>query len=435
MKLDLTYPLPKKVLQDFAHKVFTPLKKGQCVTTLWVANGGKRFRINFLLKEKKILTKIFEPDFDSILFVNVHPDEISELSATGYLNLVLEKLQEQMEIHTIRLFTPKSKNPLRIVQEYLRYLLSLDKEVIFFLHALEVPLALPANIFANLESILGIDKKKIRFLFLSHVDLIDEKILLKMGNFKYAILRNVIYIPLFKDEEIDYLIAFNEKVLSLSLPKETKKILKAYFGGHPMLLKYSVSKLAKMNPKKLKDQKFVINKLISNFELKVATKEIWNALNKQEKDIVGYVINNGRLPPNSQDRTKHLLETGILKVDKKNLVSTFGKFFDLTIKKEVPVNKLSYNKELGEVFLGPIPCTDQFTPQEYEVLRVFLQKEGRIVSRDQVAKALWGEKSYDKYSDWAIDKVISTIRKKLNKIGFPSNKLSTLKKRGFKLSS
>ena len=51
---------------------------------------------------------------------------------------------------------------------------------------------------------------------------------------------------------------------------------------------------------------------------------------------------------------------------------------------------------------------------------------------DEIGEALWGKDSYDKYSDWAIDQLISKLRKKLETLGF-KNVLKTVRGKGYKL--
>lgn len=50
---------------------------------------------------------------------------------------------------------------------------------------------------------------------------------------------------------------------------------------------------------------------------------------------------------------------------------------------------------------------------ELRVFRELLIKEEGVVSRDEIALILWAEEASEKYSDWAIDKLISRIRGKL----------------------
>ena len=45
--------------------------------------------------------------------------------------------------------------------------------------------------------------------------------------------------------------------------------------------------------------------------------------------------------------------------------------------------------------------------------------EGRVVDRDTVARTIWGKDWEDRYSDQAIDKVISNLRNKFEEHSFP----------------
>lgn len=69
------------------------------------------------------------------------------------------------------------------------------------------------------------------------------------------------------------------------------------------------------------------------------------------------------------------------------------------------------------------------TAQEINILN-FLLENNTPVSRDDIAKILWGKSWNTKYSDWAIDKAISRLRKKIvgNEI-----KILTLKNFGYQL--
>ncbi|MBM3209246.1 winged helix-turn-helix domain-containing protein [Candidatus Shapirobacteria bacterium] len=55
-----------------------------------------------------------------------------------------------------------------------------------------------------------------------------------------------------------------------------------------------------------------------------------------------------------------------------------------------------------------------------------------VISRDEIAEILWGKESYDKYSDWSIDQMISQLRKKLNQLGISPKSLQTIRDRGYR---
>ncbi|MEK7592257.1 MAG: winged helix-turn-helix domain-containing protein, partial [Patescibacteria group bacterium] len=54
-----------------------------------------------------------------------------------------------------------------------------------------------------------------------------------------------------------------------------------------------------------------------------------------------------------------------------------------------------------------------FSKSQRMILELLKSREGEIVSRDDIAKALWGEGWEDRYSDWAIDQLLSSIREKM----------------------
>src|SRR3989339_698474 len=58
---------------------------------------------------------------------------------------------------------------------------------------------------------------------------------------------------------------------------------------------------------------------------------------------------------------------------------------------------------------------------------LFLSKLNKIVKRDEIAQALWGNRWLEKYSEYMIDKTIYRLRKKI----INSYKIVTLKNRGY----
>lgn len=56
----------------------------------------------------------------------------------------------------------------------------------------------------------------------------------------------------------------------------------------------------------------------------------------------------------------------------------------------------------------------ELTQNEERILTILKDNRGAVVSRDIIAKTMWGSNYLEKYSEWAIEKVISRIRKKLN---------------------
>jgi hypothetical protein len=68
------------------------------------------------------------------------------------------------------------------------------------------------------------------------------------------------------------------------------------------------------------------------------------------------------------------------------------------------------------------------------LLNHFEENQGKIITREDIAKLLWGESWADRYSDWAIDQLVHNLRRKLKKVS-GVGKIQTKKREGFFYSS
>jgi hypothetical protein len=66
----------------------------------------------------------------------------------------------------------------------------------------------------------------------------------------------------------------------------------------------------------------------------------------------------------------------------------------------------------------PEQLTLELSRTQRDMLKYLMQHAGQIITREQVAQVLWGDKWPDKYSDWAIDRFISNLRKHIG--GYPT---------------
>ena len=90
----------------------------------------------------------------------------------------------------------------------------------------------------------------------------------------------------------------------------------------------------------------------------------------------------------------------------------------------------AYLKKIIHELKPEMPVELQLSSQEKAVYDLLLSHKNTIVSRDEIAKALWGDEYLDLYSDWSIDQVMYRIRIKMKKSG-SQDKVSTRKKQGF----
>ena len=85
----------------------------------------------------------------------------------------------------------------------------------------------------------------------------------------------------------------------------------------------------------------------------------------------------------------------------------------------------------SKIFIGGKNLTDIFTKKERKILVLLIRSKKNLVSRDSIAISIWGDNFEEKYSDWAIDRLMFRIRIKLKKIGEKFELLKTVKKKGY----
>jgi hypothetical protein len=101
--------------------------------------------------------------------------------------------------------------------------------------------------------------------------------------------------------------------------------------------------------------------------------------------------------------TRVLVDLGVVS----EKMELFTKLFEIILR-QIHVRSSIYFPELFRASL---------TEQEELLLNLLVLKFENVVNRDEIAKVLWKEQYAQKYSDWAIEKVIQTLRDKIAEPG------------------
>jgi SAM-dependent methyltransferase len=91
---------------------------------------------------------------------------------------------------------------------------------------------------------------------------------------------------------------------------------------------------------------------------------------------------------------------------------------------------IAIEKKTYEIISNNTPTNAYLSESQFAVLSYLLSKSSRVVTREEIASVIWKENANIQYSDWAISKIISRLRKILKKYN-SSLKITTLKSRGY----
>jgi DNA-binding winged helix-turn-helix (wHTH) protein len=154
--------------------------------------------------------------------------------------------------------------------------------------------------------------------------------------------------------------------------------------------------------------------------------------------------------PEIKEDLHYLLETGIIKQGKKAYQIALPALEKFLLAEDFPAG--GEFKIINEtVFFAGENLTAKLTPSQNQLLLYFLKHQNRLIKRDSLGHLLWG-KNWPEISDWALDKAIARLRRRLKaltgqphlkvykrkgvifqaKREIPDSKLSKLKKKTHK---
>lgn len=175
------------------------------------------------------------------------------------------------------------------------------------------------------------------------------------------------------------------------------------------------------------DENQLINHLLSKRPVRSALFSIWSSLNPSEQQ---YFIDKKQEPV--------FLERIGLCYDGKTTVLLFDNFVKQEIFKNIKMSKneaIIFEKSSNQIKLGENVISDQLTSSEFKLLKKLIENKDKILTKDQIINAVWGEKTTTLgVTDQALDQLIFRLRKKIEINPNKPEHILTVKGRGFKLA-
>lgn len=300
-----------------------------------------------------------------------------------------------------------------------------------------------STIFNNLKVLRNINKEQIALFFIANINLYNLITPEEMGNLYALVNFKKIYIPPLAEQYSNNVIEEFEHLYNVTVPTKLKANFHILSGGNIWYLKTLTKIYSEIGDsiflEKLDEAQ--LHRINHEQEMKSVNENTWNKLCEiDQNQLLQYLQTK-----NAENLNDFLLNTGVLRKEGNKLVF-FSPLFQLYLESlsinlsentlREPQSKQTYvNKDTREVYISGKQINSEFTRAEFSVISLLIEKQNKVISRDDVAKAMWGEDFYDSYSDYAIDRNISRIRKKLQDNASAPRYLHTIKGIGFKFST
>lgn len=236
-----------------------------------------------------------------------------------------------------------------------------------------------------------------------------------------SLFSNIVFYPLYDREDTKTFINYLCEKWDFKPADIVKDKLAKESGGHLWLIKTPI----RMLRDGLVDS---FDEMINSEQLRFRLEQITHCFSELEQNVLYKLIKKEKLETIEEKHAYNYLKT-------MNVINDEGEIGIGMLAKYLKENLPKINIEISEskLMLNAINVESHFSKKEKRTLKVLLENQNRVVTRDQIAKAIWPLDTEEQYSDWAVDRIIARLRNKLETLGMSKEMVKTLRNKGYML--
>jgi len=427
--IEANYPISFR--NEDAKALSEALKRHQSVELI----GMKRVGIsNFLrfflynpqvreeyLGSKKGETYLFIPiDYNSLIERERYPFWL--LTFKRILDAVEHSdLPDELKSHIDKIFDTaiQYKETFFIVDGMRKALVELTKHkaipVLFMIRFDRLLDSVTPELFANLQGFYDACGEKLIYVFTSYQQLhyLKPEVFDKHS---MAVFSKPVYVQPADQEDMNIIFSTFEERYKLNIDQKVKKTLIDMSGGHVNYLQLS---LIILNERIAAGEKISdILELIEHDErIELQSEELFSYLDKDDQDVLLSIV-KGELKSANGTHDGYVWHTGMV-VNSKQPPRIFSPLF------EKYVRSLSDDR-------SPSQEETYLTSKEHKLFTLLKDHLDEICERELILETVWAEYEAIGVSDWAVDRLVARLRKKLQQMNSEFS-IRTVRTRGFML--
>lgn len=440
-------PLSEGSLNAFIDKVIIPAVQGSDVSLTGFAGSGKTAYLKYITQNLAPL-ELENPDLLFTFFdLETYSDDSTAFYAEAiqYIYSFNTHAVTQEDTEKLTRLSMQNLSGIDLATALLTYFtFSRNKKIVVIIDNFhECVISKYAHVLTQLiQTIKKLNPMNISFIFLNTFELSKEE-LLQLGKVGEMFSLNRLWHSAeeFNEENFELqlhnLRSNNKAPLSKTL---TRKVF-AWSKGDPTVSKIFLKKVITDSAfaKEIESLRLSEYKEAYNLMTEILKQRYLRICRYLKDESLLYLLGETEKP------TEYLTQTGIVEKDAKdqfNLLNNFFKFFIegnrasiesllyprylISIKENEDTNEALSS---GKDYYNDTLLKQKLTAQELLVYQKLLVQRGKTVSKDVIAETMWGNEWEQRYSDWAIDKLISTLRAKIKEFA-PVYTLKTLRGEG-----
>ncbi len=233
------------------------------------------------------------------------------------------------------------------------------------------------------------------------------------------IYENIYKYPLYDHDEALSFVRLFARQWDYTMTKKQEEEIFSACGGHLWLIKEAVREMVAKGEWSLLAEGMM-------FRLRA----IYDLLLPSEQEVFQKAVTNKKATTPEEKHSEAFLRS-IRVLDNQNN-HTMGIYKDWLAQKKHEMGELMLRND--RIVYNDISLEKFFSRQENRVMKLLLRHHSEVISRDEVATSIWPTNTQQYYSDWAIDKLISRLRKRLKELSLPSSMIQSLRGKGYLLN-
>lgn len=424
--IEQTYP--ENFRADITRELAGHVSKRNSVVFIGMRRVGISNFLRFFLYHKKLRGKLYKDS--THLYIPLDLNDLIERTIPSFWVLTLKRVLDAVEtaelppktkkyIENLFLDGIQSKNTFLLIENIKKALNKIISEgvypTIFFIRFDRISESSSAEFFANLEGVKNSTHNKLSFVFTTSRGLnsVSPKV---FSHTSLSLAESEIYLKPAPAEDLKIISGAYIKRFGLRISSQTEDELIKLTGGYIQYLQLALIILSEPESN-LSKSKNLLEILTSDERIRLQSEELWEGLTQTEQEILLMVLNGQSLTKKDMDNSKYLYDSGFL-VNAKKDHKIFSPIFENFL-------KTKNGKSVGGN--GKI----ELSKKEHLLFSYLKQNLGEICEREAIIEAVWPEEEALGVSDWAIDRLVARLRKKIKEEG--EFEIVTIKTRGFKL--
>jgi hypothetical protein len=425
--IEQTYP--DSFRSDITKELADHINKRRSVVFIGMLRVGISNFLRFFLYHKQLRKKIASGN--KHLFVAIDLNDLIERTIPSFWVLTLKRILDAVEsgdfapktkkyIENLFLDGIQSKNTFILIENIKKALGKIISEgtfpTIFFIRFDRISESASADFFANLEGLKNATHNKLSFVFTTSrgLNAISPNV---FSHTSLSLAETEIFLKPASASDLQVISDAYIKRFGLRISAETEKELVNLTGGYIQYLQLALITLnsPETDDKKINDLEEL---LVNDERIKLQSEELWEGLTEQEQELLLKIASGEQLTDKDLKDSRYLSDTGFIFKTKIGF-KIFSPLFEKFIKTKNGKNEGGSN---GKIDLS----------KKEHLLFSFLKKNlDQICEREAIIEAVWPEEEALGVSDWAIDRLVARLRKKIK--GEGEFEIVTIKTRGFKL--